>query len=296
MANNEGVNQILPLIRTANALLGPVAPGACAAVAERLFTSPRRYTPPAREAVAERRGERITLGEGRSGLRWAAQATGSERPAKILAMHGWEGRATQWGPLAELANAAGLEVLAIDGPGHGHSPGSRADLASFARALFDADRRHGPFTAVVGHSMGAGTLGYALAGGLRAERAVLIAGPSSIAGVLRRFSGFVGLPGTVERRFFDRMEARVGIPAESLDVAEFSVQLPTLIVHSRDDRDVPFAEAEAIAGAWPRAELLALDGLGHRRILRDPEVLAAVVGFLADGPGRAAQASSAQTA
>jgi hypothetical protein len=36
-----------------------------------------------------------------------------------------------------------------------------------------------------------------------------------------------------------------------------------------------------IVHAWPGAGLRITDGLGHRRILRDPDVIAAAVAFLA---------------
>jgi hypothetical protein len=42
----------------------------------------------------------------------------------------------------------------------------------------------------------------------------------------------------------------------------------------------------AIAAAWPGAELVTTEGLGHRRILRDPAVVARVTDFLAADLGR----------
>ncbi len=59
-----------------------------------------------------------------------------------------------------------------------------------------------------------------------------------------------------------------------------SVGLPALIIHDRDDRDVPWREGEAVARAWPHARFLRTEGLGHSRILRDPQVIDRVVGFL----------------
>jgi len=34
--------------------------------------------------------------------------------------------------------------------------------------------------------------------------------------------------------------------------------------------------------AWPGSVLLKTEGLGHRRILKDPKVISAVVNFIAD--------------
>ena len=53
------------------------------------------------------------------------------------------------------------------------------------------------------------------------------------------------------------------------------------MVHDQDDAEVRWAEGAAIAAAWPGAELLTTRGLGHRRILRDPAVVAHVTDFIA---------------
>jgi hypothetical protein len=54
-----------------------------------------------------------------------------------------------------------------------------------------------------------------------------------------------------------------------------------LVIHDRGDGEVPWQHGHAIARAWPGARVLDTDGLGHRRILRDPLVVSAAVEFLA---------------
>jgi pimeloyl-ACP methyl ester carboxylesterase len=56
-----------------------------------------------------------------------------------------------------------------------------------------------------------------------------------------------------------------------------------LVVHDAEDADVPVREGEAIAAAWPGAELVRTHGLGHRGVLRDPGVIQRVVSFVASG-------------
>jgi len=53
-----------------------------------------------------------------------------------------------------------------------------------------------------------------------------------------------------------------------------------LIVHDRGDREIPWRDGAALATAWPGAELKLTDGLGHRRILSDPDVIAAALAFV----------------
>jgi pimeloyl-ACP methyl ester carboxylesterase len=52
------------------------------------------------------------------------------------------------------------------------------------------------------------------------------------------------------------------------------------VIHDRDDPEVPLANGEAIAAAWPGARLVTTEGLGHTRIVHDPGVVARGVAFL----------------
>jgi pimeloyl-ACP methyl ester carboxylesterase len=276
MHQTEPMTIALRLVRSINGLLSTLAPSLAGRVAVRMFTSPRRHRPPEREREAERRGERMLVRTAHGDL--SALRFGRGRGPRVLAIHGWEGRATQWGPLAELLEQAGFELVAIDAPAHGHSPGRRAHVAAFAEALLFADDQLGPFAAVVGHSMGAAAATIALNRGLRARRAVLIAGPARLDVIVRQFARHLGLSDDAKQAFERRLEGIVGHPAQELGSTELAGTLrhPALIIHSRDDRVVPFSNAEAIARAWPNGHLLAVDGVGHRRILRSESVLEAV--------------------
>jgi pimeloyl-ACP methyl ester carboxylesterase len=239
---------------------------------------PRRARQRSWEADVEARAERSRLRTGLSALRWNSSAPG----LPVLCIHGWEGRATQFDPLAQRLVNGGMSVVAVDGPAHGASPGREANPVEFAKALLLVDHELGPFRAVVGHSMGAGASAIALSWGLRASSAVLLASPSSITGVLSRYAAFVGLPPAAEAAFFERVARHVGFGSSELDVAQVAqtLDLPGLIVHDRSDLEVPFGDGESIAQHWPRASFAPVEGLGHRRLIRDPDVISRVAEFL----------------
>ena len=69
----------------------------------------------------------------------------------------------------------------------------------------------------------------------------------------------------------------------AFDVAALAPSLaaPLLMIHDRGDAEVPWQHGLAITRSWPGAGLLTTDGPGHRRILRDPDVVAAAVAFMA---------------
>jgi pimeloyl-ACP methyl ester carboxylesterase len=59
-----------------------------------------------------------------------------------------------------------------------------------------------------------------------------------------------------------------------------SLAVPLLVFHDREDTDVGWSEGDAIARAWPGGRLVTTQGLGHRRIVHDPEVVAQAISFL----------------
>ena len=146
--------------------------------------------------------------------------------------------------------------------------------------MLAADAAFGPFVGVVGHSMGGAATGFAVDRGLRVERAVLIASPASPIRMMHSFAGFIGLNRSARARFFEQMERSVGLPPESFDLLGLELGLPTLLLHSRDDNTVAFSNAEDLAEAWPRAQLQALDGLGHYRLMRGEAMIRPTVEFL----------------
>ena len=92
------------------------------------------------------------------------------------------------------------------------------------------------------------------------------------------------MPEAVVEQMQQLIWQRFGRTLDSFTVAQIVPQLkvPGLVIHDRGDQDVSFDDAEAIVQHWPQARLLATDGLGHRRILRDAEVIEAVVSFLSE--------------
>lgn len=259
------------LLRTVGRLFGRMFPGAAASLARHLATRPQR--PGQRPAPAS--AQPVSFRFGLAGLRWG------ETGPVVLALHGWQGRAAQFRGLGERLAHRGYRLIALDAPAHGRSPGRDADPVVFADALQEVASELGPLHAVVGHSMGGASSLLALTRGLEAGRGVAIAAPAGLVGVLTRLSQHLGLPEEARRRFFAKMQARTGLAPEAMDIDSMAGGLdqPLLVVHDRDDRVVPFADAERIVRAT-RGRLHETRGLGHSDVLRNGAVLDHIVDFL----------------
>ncbi|GAB6908576.1 Esterase/lipase [Desulfosarcina cetonica] len=257
------------LFRVKNKITGSLFPNRLAQKTATLFLTPRRFPIKDWEREAEARCERIFFGPGLSAARWWGQSD-----KKILIMHGWESRATQMYRLVDGLVEHGFDVIAIDAPGHGHSPGNRANPVVFSQAILEADKKWGPFYGAIGHSMGAAALAIALASGARLGRLVLISSPNNLYDVLMSFARFVGLPKKVAGLFVSQVENEVGLPARNLDVGTiFSQKNPqALIIHAKNDREVSYKNHEAIMAACPGLQSHSPESLGHRRIIQSPQI------------------------
>src|SRR5690606_38985869 len=179
---------------------------------------------------------------------------------------------TRIAPWLPALRAAGYAVVAFDQAGHGRSGGRLTPLPDFTCHLLAVGRRFGPAAAVIGHSLGGSATALALARGLHAERAVLIAPMADPLSAVERFARMVWLGQRLGRRMFARFEQAMGFDVRELQ-AQYNAPLiarPALIVHDLEDREVPWSDGECYARAWHGSRLLSTSGLGHHRIAHDP--------------------------
>lgn len=200
----------------------------------------------------------------------------------VLFAHGWSSYGARILPWVGSLRAAGYAVVAFDQAAHGRSDGNQTNLPEFTERLLEVGRRHGPAAAVIGHSLGGAAAGLALARGLQADCAVLVAPAADPVDAGRRFARQIGLPEHLRQRMFEMFETRLSMRFADLQAENNApgINRPALIVHDLEDREVPWSEGERWACHWPRARLLSTRGLGHHRILDDAGVIAAALGFL----------------
>jgi pimeloyl-ACP methyl ester carboxylesterase len=259
--------------------------------AERLFTTPRRHARPDRERAVLASARRLTIDVTLRAPRWhgttlrlAAWHWG--HGPTVLLVHGWEGRGSQLGAFVEPLVAAGLSVVAFDAPGHGDSPEHRLYLTDLADCVADVAAAVGPLHAIVAHSFGAAAVLLAHArANIAAARNVLISPNVLIDDAVRRFAHLVGLDDHDRTALEQRLAAQTGVGIAELALSRLAATRDDalLVIHDRSDGEVSFEHGARLAATWPNAELRTTENLGHRKILRDPDVLAATLDFIRVG-------------
>jgi pimeloyl-ACP methyl ester carboxylesterase len=275
-----------PLIRGAFRLLEHAAPGLGARWAERIwFTLPRRRPPAAPRGVQPVPGQPFALEVGGHevvGESWGAGPV-------IYLMHGWAGHRGQFAAFVPPLVARGYRVVAFDAPSHGVSGagafGPRSSsIPEFAAALTAVAAANGSARALIAHSLGCTAAAVALRDGLAAERVVLLAPLASPLAFARQFMAVLGFGDRTYRRLIGRVEQRVGAPMHDFDVpalGRIAPMPPTLIIHDQEDNSTPASDGAAIAAAWAGSRLQLTTGLGHRRLLSNPDVVADVAEYVA---------------
>ena len=263
-----------------------LAPAKAVETAARLFATPPRHAHTAREEELLATGTRFEIAASAETL--AAWRFGAATRPAVVASHGWGGRGAQFRAFVPTLLEAGYQVIVFDHVGHGFSTGGESSLIHFMRGI-DAvvnrvEAQGANVVAIIGHSLGAAAAGAWLNANKREMRTVLIAPPTSI----ERYSGWfarkLGLPESLRSQMQQRFERRLGHRWDEFELPQSvrNVRAKALVVHDAGDREVTPASGLSLARAWPGARFLRTEGLGHRAILRDPQVVTDAVDFIAN--------------
>jgi pimeloyl-ACP methyl ester carboxylesterase len=267
----------LPLVRAANRVLSALAPALAAGLAERRFLTPPRSAGAEPTVLDADRARPLRVGRRQVDV-WLWGSGPS-----VLLMHGWGGRGAQLAAFVAPLVARGFSAVTFDAPGHGPSDSGRVTIPEMVDATRAVAASRGPLAGLIAHSVGATVAARALYAGLAAGAAVFVAPAADLAGPATRFTTTLGFSPAVGEAMRRRIETRVSRPFSAFDVTTLAptLRLPLLVIHDRGDGVVPWQHGRAVVHAWRGAGLLMTDGLGHQRILRDPDVVAATVAFLA---------------
>jgi pimeloyl-ACP methyl ester carboxylesterase len=294
---------------------GPISPEAAGTAAYRIFCTPRlsRHRSPDHDVLVGRArfylrdAERVRVASSEGEIQaYVLEPDQGPSQGSVLMVHGWTGEASFMSAFAEQIRRRGFRTVLLDFPAHGESAGHRTSLIGCAHAVREVSDALGPIDFVVAHSLGG--LASLLAGGggppmprpysFRAY--VLIAMPNRFADLTRDFGAEHRLSPAAQRVYEQHLEHLARRRIEDFTAVNLLAEAgrPALLLHSRDDAEVPFDDAQQVARSSRSAYLQAFDGLGHRKILYAPPVVRAAASYLArqrelTSSGRPAQAGNA---
>ena len=262
--------------RLAIRTLSNLAPPLAVRFAASLFRYPRLI---ARPAARQRSATRFEVRAGRHTVRGHVRGEG---PVVIL-LHGWAGTEEQFDAIGDALLARGFRIVTFNPIGHGASTGRLSSLVEFRDSLRAVVEHFGEPHAIAGHSLGGAASAFAVSEGLHTNRLVLIAPAAHPQRYLNLFLDWLDFPHAMRERVVQHFEKTLRFAWKGLDVEAYGprIEVPTLIVHDRGDREIPWQEGSDAARVIRDAELVSVESLGHHRLLRDSTVVARIAGFIA---------------
>lgn len=270
-----------------------ISPKLAGKLALHLFTIPPKVSAPQRESKIREKAylSYREINNNSIAVRvWESKKTETHKPT-ILLSHGWAGRTTQFLEIIESLVDAGYRVVGADISAHGDSSGKQTNILEGSQILSIIAKEFGPLTAIIGHSFGTGTI---LLGmdkfGIDSPKVVLIGAYSRISFILDLFSSVFNLNQTTKKTMqqvtINKFSNTYGIKWDWKNIAPIntikSYHGDLLFIHDDKDHEVPLHEVIELHQSKPNAETLITTGFGHRRILRNKEVVNTIVSFIQD--------------
>lgn len=261
--------------------LTAVSPLIASRFAARMFLTPFRYKLPQREKEMDCNSRQETLRVPSINRDIVVYHYG-DSPRKILLVHGWSGRGTQLAVMAKVLKEAGFGIISFDAPGHGKAPGKISMMPFFVEAVKFIESNYGPFEAAIGHSLGGMASLRAVKDGFSIKKLVVIGTANSVTHITKDFARNMKLNDRVAERMKDYLDRKFRRDMDSFSgaVSARKVKVPTLVIHDKDDVDVPVRSAYEIAENLENGELMITEKQGHRRILGNENVINRILRFL----------------
>jgi len=208
---------------------------------------------------------------------------GDTNQPTVLLVHGWNGRGAQLGSFVEAVLKQGCRVIAFDAPAHGRSSAKSTNLLEMSLIIQQLSQQYGPIKAAISHSLGGLCLLHAISAGSKIDKAVCIASAFNIDRLVTIFAKKLAVKPRVIARQKELLERQFGSTVwDEFSMPHLVKKTPAagLLIHDEYDKAIPVERSKLTAQDWPDSELVVTSGLGHRRILRDKEVISKVMTFI----------------
>jgi len=249
--------------------------------AAKLFTTPIKHKVPKRELEMDSKSVQKMIHVPEIDKNIVTYHYGSSN-RKILLVHGWSGRGTQLFKIADELLKNGYSTVSFDAPAHGKSKGKSTIMSEFIASILEIEKQFGPFEFAIGHSLGGMSVLNSLKDGLKVNKAVIIGSGDIVQDILDEFISKLGLKQEISERLRDRFEDKYQVKMDNFSAyrAAQKVKIPVLVIHDNDDPEVPVKAGIHIHQNLENGTLFLTDGLGHRKILGNQNVIKKILDFI----------------
>jgi esterase/lipase len=203
---------------------------------------------------------------------------------EVICVHGWAGKASQFAAISEAIVNAGFTFISFDAWGHGQSEGKQSSLLDFAAAVQSLLKMFPNTKAIIGHSLGAATIPVVASEGIAIPKFVCLGAPSIGEDILETFRQTINGSPKIKDAIRVASIEQYGRAFDSFSMSEtfHTVKSQVLAIHGEEDIDVGIFHLDRLIEIKPEMEVMRVPKLGHRRILKDANVITRVVAFIGE--------------
>lgn len=277
-SNSDNISK--PIIYTAQ-FLEFISTPLAVKFAKKLFISPIKHKIPKREFEMDKNAKQKLVFIPAIKKEIMVYEYGNSDKIVIL-VHGWSGRGTQLVKIADKLLELGFSTISFDAPAHGKSPGKTTLMTEFIESILELEKQFGKFEFIIGHSLGGMSTLNSIKKGLDVKKAIIVGSGDSVNDILFDFVNRLKLKSKIAVKMRESFEKEYQIDMESYSayVAAKNVKVPVLVMHDKQDEDVPYTASENIHKHLENSKLLLTENLGHRKILGDKEVINQIAQFI----------------
>lgn len=249
--------------------------------AAKIFTTPIKHKVPKRELEMDAKSiqKLIYIPEIDKSV---VTYTYGQSPRKVLLVHGWSGRGTQLFKIADELLANGYSTVSFDAPAHGKSKGKTTIMSEFIASILEIEKQFGPFEIAIGHSLGGMSVLNSIKDGLKVEKAIIIGSGDIVQDILDEFTFKLGLKKEISIHLRDYFENMYQVKMDDFSAykAAKKIKTPVLVIHDKDDPEVSVKAGIHIHENLENGSLFLTEGLGHRKILGNQNVIKKILEFI----------------
>ena len=202
---------------------------------------------------------------------------------KVLIIHGWEGRATNFESIIkELINQR-FDVTSFDAPSHGSSAKSNTtmkDFGEFVQHLLKTTN----FDYVITHSFGAVPCSFTLSEShTNLKKIVFIAPPDHFTDWINDVSRLIGINQKIIDITLEKFKKDYNMNTYEMSVSKFIKKVKNisgLIIHGEKDKITPLERAINVNKNWQGSYLKIIPNIGHFKILDSKKTLSEILKHL----------------
>lgn len=202
---------------------------------------------------------------------------------KIFLTHGWASKAADFSDMiTALRELDDITLISFDAPGNGSSEATQSNLLLYIEALKATIQTYGQPDILIGHSLGVMANVMTLQQLADHSCSLMI----SLSPLIRLKENFIALmdavraPLEAKNTFMDNFEAHFNVSITDLGLDRtytMGSSLKHWLAYDVEDQVAPDIYLQEFLKTHPAVAAKSYQGLGHDRILKDPEVIADVL-------------------